>query len=900
MDYLLLPHYRGDLPTSIPKVPYVCSARYDGTPFLSYPAKVGRPEAGDAWFDQARYKLLETFSPSLIPELESFLQTWLFFGLIAEAMGATNGDLTTEPSSTPEPNLEDDSAKLTYREVLDRLYRLVLVERENGACEIVLDAEGLQTILDMTKARWPSSDELQQKRYDYLGRCIRCAYNILKSVPQEFNHDVKFSIIGLLELFSQSLQRTSKARGLKYDIFQIYTPEYFNEDVRQDMMNHGWCPNDIERTRFNFQSLQLSYISRMMDKSLPRRDHSTCTSHSCKYFQINMAKYQLQHQIEGCGCGEALVDSNELTEILEKEDKFVLLRFVGDDDNLRVELVESEPDSSYVAISHVWADGLGNPFENSLYRCKLHHLRSLVSAIKFTGEQETLIWLDTLCCPAKDGPGKRLAIEKIRLVYQNARCVLVLDAGLMPYESLPQTLPEKAMRIFTSGWMRRLWTLQEGALARSLYFQFADEAISLFEVRLGLFQLSMNSARHYNFLLNIWRQFLRLEGFFPGENKLAANIPRLTLLDEALLYRSVTVSTDEALCIGTLMCLDLRQILSVEPKEDRMRKVWELIGKTEEGIPAHVIFLEESKLEMQGWRWALKSFLQPEKVLLYSTGKFVRTTSLQKGKIDPRGLRVQFSGYRIKCREYDDSKPPDPWPGLPRVAEYGITFVDEETGKRYQILDKSYALSIQDWKTADDRINYNNSRGFPLHDLANKNRAGIVTATPISAMGRASINTVSGIFGTVTDSSETLGGGEQRERGLIMESRFQVVVNTDTDDHNYLYTVFKNLAHEARNHIITDRYLAQYERLEKESRGSKEMLEQMMLEDEEYNAVRAELKQYFIDITQVVIDVDERFVKAVKTHMGDVVESVWVKVREWFREDYIGERVDDEQVWFVD
>lgn len=392
MDYLLLPNYRGAIPTSIPKVPYVCSTRYDETPFLSYPAKVGRPEAGDAWFDQTKYKILETFSPSSVPELESFIQTWLFFGLIAEIMGATRDELTLESSSKSDSTLEDNFPTLSSREVLDRIYDLVLVKRENGDCEIVLNAEGLQTILDITKARWPSNIETQQIRYDYLSRCIKCAYNILKSLPREFNHNVKSSIMGVLELFSQTLQRTAKATGLKYDYIQLYIPEYFTDDIRQDMMNHGWCPNDIERARFNFQSLQLSYLCRMMDKSLPSRDHSQCTNESCKYFRNDMSNYQLQHQMEGCGCGKAIVDSNELTAILEKEENFVLLRFVGDDDDLRVELVESGPDIPYVAISHVWADGLGNPFENSLYRCKLHHLRSLVSGIKIDGAQETLIW----------------------------------------------------------------------------------------------------------------------------------------------------------------------------------------------------------------------------------------------------------------------------------------------------------------------------------------------------------------------------------------------------------------------------------------------------------------------------------------------------------------------------
>lgn len=62
----------------------------------------------------------------------------------------------------------------------------------------------------------------------------------------------------------------------------------------------------------------------------------------------------------------------------------------------------------------------------------------------------------------------------------------------------------------------------------------------------------------------------------------------------------------------------------------------------------YMIILEESKLDMQDWRWALRSFLRPEKVLLYSTGKSTEIPSSKKGMIDPRFMRVRFSGYMIR------------------------------------------------------------------------------------------------------------------------------------------------------------------------------------------------------------------------------------------------------------
>jgi hypothetical protein len=102
-------------------------------------------------------------------------------------------------------------------------------------------------------------------------------------------------------------------------------------------------------------------------------------------------------------------------------DKIPLLRLVGGLQDMRVKLVESTRNSKYVAISHVWADGLGNPYTNSLHRCKLLALRELVAEVakesnleQDSGNTEVpLIWLDTLCCPAKDGDGKKKGIEKI-------------------------------------------------------------------------------------------------------------------------------------------------------------------------------------------------------------------------------------------------------------------------------------------------------------------------------------------------------------------------------------------------------------------------------------------------------------------------------------------------------
>jgi hypothetical protein len=71
-----------------------------------------------------------------------------------------------------------------------------------------------------------------------------------------------------------------------------------------------------------------------------------------------------------------------------------------------------------------------------------------------------------------------MAVKKLGLVYERAEHVLVLDASLMSYNFRNLDVAEQIVRVFTSSWTRRLWTLQEGAIARSLYFQFANQSLS--------------------------------------------------------------------------------------------------------------------------------------------------------------------------------------------------------------------------------------------------------------------------------------------------------------------------------------------------------------------------------------------------------------------------------------
>ena len=161
-----------------------------------------------------------------------------------------------------------------------------------------------------------------------------------------------------------------------------------------------------------------------------------------------------------------------------------------------------------MALSHVWADGLGNPYANALPRCQLSYVgriikdldiaarsrdirdhnvkREDVSTQEEEGEEDEklLLWCDTLCCPVQTEETKSLALGYMYQTYRDATHVLVLDASLRQHDVENLDIDELSIRIFTSPWMRRLWTLQEGALPATtfrLWFQLTHKAVNFRE-----------------------------------------------------------------------------------------------------------------------------------------------------------------------------------------------------------------------------------------------------------------------------------------------------------------------------------------------------------------------------------------------------------------------------------
>ena len=270
---------------------------------------------------------------------------------------------------------------------------------------------------------------------------------------------------------------------------------------------------------------------------------------------------------------------------------------------------------------------------------------------------QVLIWLDTLCCPVTPVEARQIALARMKQTYQQANHVLVLDASLQNYNCQSLNAVEACARIFTSGWMRRLWTLQEGSLAKTIWFQFRDSAVDLSSLLSALHRILTTEIGRKGLAFDLLIVNRGLRTFFhrmPGD--ITAG-PGVSILIDALQHRSVRVAPDEPLLIANLLSLDVSKILQ-SPIELRMPTVWSQMWSVPGGIPQNILFHSGPKLVTNGYRWAPATLLIPKD---YQAAAILSLPQENTGIPSPEGLLVRLPGFFLSSPVQPPGLPDDPW-----------------------------------------------------------------------------------------------------------------------------------------------------------------------------------------------------------------------------------------------
>ena len=660
-----------------PLVPYVCTESYDGLDFLTYPIRAGWPQVlpSPEYPDFNKYELLH---PSNDRELEKLFQTWIFFGLLHEILGPRG--LYREEDYT--------------RTVLGVKY----VHTRNLLPRLSQWREHVGFF------RHPS---MKIEVYARLLECLRLAEKSLAVLSQEpktdiliedhqhvkFNRAIKISLAAICETIANA------ADEALFPVGQTHMPNSWKHAgwdlvTEKSLRRTGWCPNEIAMVCRDIKTFSAQYYVGALSKSSPDgqshayhkgaktnegRHHLDCTANVCEELRVKKGTYVTDHCCEGGRCDMLGPNILDIYRIL-KASKTPVLQIRGNDlKHVEVAAVPYETGMRYIAVSHVWGDGLGNETSNHIPRCQLFRLLVLMKTLKSqvpwgretVDDSELYLWIDTLCCPVVDSRKitdleeqrqyKRLALTGMRDVYEQAAYVLVLDKSLESFSYRRIGVVEAALRLFNSPWMHRLWTLQEAALAKNLVIQFWDQAVDLRTIWQDARSLKESDLRYRAVCLEIESMCAEIRTFFHTETDGGGE--HFVKAARAVRLRRVSKHVDEALCIASVLKLDVSKIASMdEDGEGRMCELWRRIGSSGDLIPKDIIFNTLRRLRTEGLRWAPASLQQSA----FSHGELSATVyhpSMTQATLISRGLLVKLPGFRIRTAYPHSQLPSTLWPG---------------------------------------------------------------------------------------------------------------------------------------------------------------------------------------------------------------------------------------------
>ncbi|OCL11793.1 hypothetical protein AOQ84DRAFT_437454 [Glonium stellatum] len=472
------------------EIPFVADIIYDFIDFTDFPRRHGFiKDDGDQ---------LDLSLP--LEKIAAFLQSWLWFGVVAEFSGhpvdfnefTRRRTVNNKSKSTSFNVLDSTALEPTLQE---------LQSRQNSAT-LRIPAEDLRrlaSILDEAIA-WSQWLDL------YLNEAQSPIPEILLSIKIlliSFSPFVKDYIPNFRPAFQLPMAHPSSIKN------QMPPPAQL---LVEWMSGNGWCPFRAYQLCLKFSYLVIFYIAQIQHRDPYSLSHDACSMSSCVAREFSRDT-SIQHTKSGCQCSFVSVPTEEIANIIQQDGIPLISVETLPHGNIKLHVEKATDKSNYVAISHVYSHGFGNLSANSLPQCQMERLfkdmRSLPDPIpnkywltragigplsfdlirlsynirRGPNNPLPLFWIDTLCLPAgaEYDELRTQGSDRIGQTFAGASHTLVSDLGLRQLRLSASDKCEVLARVICSEWINSCWTFQEGTMSQSCNIQCADGAFALHE-----------------------------------------------------------------------------------------------------------------------------------------------------------------------------------------------------------------------------------------------------------------------------------------------------------------------------------------------------------------------------------------------------------------------------------
>jgi hypothetical protein len=235
-------------------------------------------------------------------DIAGFIQSWLYFGLLAVLSGATiDGRDLSIPGQRWSTVI---SSKLVASELTD--IKLSVLRLPRDKCMIELERHKTLLITADEAVRWAERQLTGQP--SKLVDLILLSVRVLIGTIAESYDCVCENMFEQLSGTSIHWYRIAKQRG---------DPLKAADRALQDkMIENGWCVHQIHKVLSTFSYQTAYYFARLPRPRSARLGHMACTDSSCKGWDSKPGDTRARHATGTCACPTVSVSSVKVAEII--------------------------------------------------------------------------------------------------------------------------------------------------------------------------------------------------------------------------------------------------------------------------------------------------------------------------------------------------------------------------------------------------------------------------------------------------------------------------------------------------------------------------------------------------------------------------------------------------------
>lgn len=320
-----------------------------------------------------------------------------------------------------------------------------------------------------------------------------------------------------------------------------------------------------------------------------------------------------------------------------------------------------------------------------------------------------------------------------------------------------------------------------------------------------------------------------------------------------------------------------------------MARLWQSLSERFNGVPARVIFSEDSTLTAEGFRWAPRSLLGSaapswfkinSKVQRFKAARLGTGSSL--GIATPKGLRVRFPGCRIEVQPLIAGLDLHPWRGIMKLPlEDRVYLKHKETGQWRSVYDWERGQASMEL-SADEMAEWYRKADDPICRGIDVGRAALIHDITTSTGGLTTHHDMHpSLLVTIIDTSTA---GKPNHGGLCVRKNRLLLFDPISDAEALVVESLRMLAGRIATEDVTAKLGAIDDR-----------------ESDEYKAALENVRDRMKAVMLEFWEATPSFASAVSEVFGpDMKEAFWVTLPKFCSHDVFITDLPADQVWLVD